>query len=120
MPTTPNAKKCDDMKTGLDKKDDLAGGKSPVIPPNLRQPDLTFRDYNMRFDNMFWPPESPPVAKFTDPPVSDAPLSPNGHHYILPSNSDELCGRALRKRTDANKWTGKLKWWRNFVMTRLL
>ncbi len=62
------------------------------IPCNLRPPSTTWREYFMRYNTVFVPPESPPPAKYDKPPVPNAILSPEGKHYIMPCNNDNVVG----------------------------
>ena len=89
--------------TDLPEKEDKLPEPEKFVPCNLRPPSLTWREFYMKYDTIYVPPQSSPVAKYNKPPIPNAPLSPEGHHYIMPCNSDELCARALRKRNDAKR-----------------
>ena len=96
--------------------DDLPRKKQPpekpekYVPQTLRLLSPTWKDFFMSYDTMFIPPKSPPVAKYDEPPVPNAPLSPERHHLIMPSSDDEMCACALRKRNDVSKMDDCLRY----------
>ena len=94
----------------------IPAAKVPKLTENGTQ--NSDEKYRMRYDSFFCPPDSPPVVKYAFPPVPGAPNTPEGNHYIFPSNSDEMCACALRKSTDVHTMEDEfkiLKDWREYT-----